>query len=176
MKSVIVDTSSAILLYKSGLIPQLVSHYQTLITPSVHHELTQHGYPGSHEFQKLCDQQQICLLTDPALLTTGKEYRELPALNPGERDTILQFIQGTGDFIILDDGRAARYCKRAGLPFINALLFPRILFLIQQIPELEFHLKTDELINNGYYADTIIKLAADLPDQAIQPFLPVRCT
>ena len=72
----------------------------------------------------------------------------------------------------MDDGRGLKYCKKAGLPFINALLFPRILFLIGSISESEFQKKSAEIIQNGRYSKNIIDIALNLSNQAIQPFLP----
>jgi len=173
MKSVIIDTSSAILLYKSGLITQLVNHYQTLMTPSVYGELTEHGYPGSDTFRLLCKSRQIDLLDSPDSASASLEsYPELPVLNQGERDTIHHQMLGMGDFSIIDDGRALRYCKRVGLPFINALLFPRIMLLIQSITDSEYHARSAEIIRFGWYTDRIIEIAANFPERSIQPFLP----
>jgi hypothetical protein len=173
MKSVIIDTSSAILLYKSGLIMHLVNKYQTLMTPSVYRELTEHGYPGSDTFRLLCKSGKIRLLDPPDSASDFLEsYPKLPVLNQGERDTVHHQMMGTGDFSIIDDGRALRYCKRVGLPFINALLFPRILLLIQSISESEYHARSAEIIRFGWYTDHIIKIAANFPEPEIQPFLP----
>ncbi|MFH2130321.1 MAG: hypothetical protein ABIK68_08090 [bacterium] len=173
MKSVIVDTSSAILLFKSELIVQLVKSYRTLITVSVYDELTQQGYAGSDKFRQLCNRKQIQILTSQKDTVPEKQkYPELPALNRGERDTITQQMLGAADFIIIDDGRALKYCKKVGLPFINALLFPRILFQNRSISEAEYHHKMAEIIQYGRYSKKIIHIASTFSDQAIQPFLP----
>lgn len=173
MKSVIIDTSSAILLYKSKLISHLIDQYRTLITPSVQYELTQDGYPGSIEFRRLCEKKHIHVLPEQCPINTHQSSSpELPVLNPGEKDTIRQQIHGAADFIIIDDGRAVKYCRKAALPFINALLFPRILFLAKVISESDFHQKWDQILQHGRYSDHIISMALDLSPQAIQPFLP----
>ncbi len=175
MKSIIIDTSSAILLFKSKLIAHLVNHYNTLITLSVYRELTKHGYPGSFEIQQLCEEKQIQVLALKRPVLNGQgSYPTLPTLNSGEKDTIRHQMQGIGDFIMIDDGRAAKYCKKAGLPFINALLFPRILFLIQAISESEYDQKRAEILCYGRYADSVIEMALNLSDQAIKPFLPTQ--
>lgn len=171
MKPVVIDASSAILLYKSELIPHLVSLYQTRIADSVYHEITCEGYSGSIAFRRLCDRGQIAVLPE---IDSRQAFSEagIPALDPGERDTIHHFLRGSADFIILDDGRAARYCRKAELPFINALLFPRILFLINIIQESDYHQKRVEIINNGRYSDHIIRKALELPIEEMQLFLP----
>ncbi len=173
MKSAIIDASSAILIFKSELIEQLVSTYKTLISSSVYDELTRRGDPGSETFRLLCDKDQIQVLT----LHDQKRIRRnsfpaLPTLDPGERDTICQHLMGNGDFIITDDGQALKYCKKAGLPFINALLFPLILYLIQSISRSEYLKKSDKIIKNGWYSKNVIEIALNFSNQTIQPFLP----
>ncbi|MBT3226630.1 MAG: hypothetical protein HN580_20895 [Deltaproteobacteria bacterium] len=173
MKSVIIDASSAILLYKAELIAQLVSNYRTLITPAVYDELTLRGYPGSETFRLLCDKNQIQVLTlQDQKIIRRNSFPALPTLNRGERDTIRQHMLGMGDFIMIDDGQALKYCKKAGLSFINALLFPRILFLTRSISESEYQKKSAEIIKNGRYSKNIIQIALNFSNQAIQPFLP----
>jgi len=173
MKRALVDTSSAILLFKSKLIPQLVSLYQTRICDSVYREITRQGYSGAAEFQQLCNQQLIEILPgiEPGsvLPDSGR-----PRLNAGEQDTIHHYQLGRADFIVLDDGRAARYCRKAGIPFINALLFPRILLILGLMPESDYHRKRNEIISYGRYAEKILKTALEMPDNEITPFLPDR--
>lgn len=50
MKKVIIDTSSAILLFKSGIITDFFSAYHVVVTQSVQDEILQDGYTGSSEF------------------------------------------------------------------------------------------------------------------------------
>ena len=173
MKSVIIDASSAILLFKSELTALLIKNYRTLITASVHDELTQPGYAGSETFGLLCNRNQIQVMRSPnSEIPHGNSFPTLPTLNRGERDTVRQQMLGRSDFIIIDDGPALKYCKRAGLPFINALLFPRILFLTHAISESEYQKKSAEIIHNGRYSDNIIDIALNFSDRDIQPFLP----
>ena len=173
MKSIIIDTSSTILLFKSNLLDRLVELYQTLVTDSVYKELTHLDYPGSAEIQKLYESRRIQVVGTLPKKSAGKNtYPALPSLNSGEKDTIRQQMNGRSDFIIIDDGRAAKYCKKAGLPFINALLFPRILYQIRVITKSDFNKKSADIIQLGRYTDRIIDIALKLSDREIQPFLP----
>ena len=52
MKQCMVDSSSAILLYKSNLFAHLVEAYHIAMTESVYEELTITGYPGAGEFRQ----------------------------------------------------------------------------------------------------------------------------
>lgn len=175
MKSIIIDTSSAILLFKSGLIALLVKNYNTLVAHSVYNELTQHGYPGAADIKQLCECGRIKVLKQIHPKPDCQEsFPALPVLNSGERETLQQQMGGVGDFIIIDDGRAVKYCLKASLPFINALLFPRILLMVKAISASEYHQKKAEIIQYGHYSEGIVEMAQNLSDRAIQPFLPTH--
>lgn len=122
-KTVLVDTSSAIVLCKADLHTQLVRMYDVVMPASVYFEITSRPYPGSQEFQKFAATERIHI-ADDAISVSGDG---LEGLDRGESDVIRLFWQGMGDFIMTDDGLAARYCQKAGIPFINALLFPAVL-------------------------------------------------
>lgn len=50
MKTVIIDSSSAILLYKCGMIQSLLKCFSVIISGAVYSELTLPGYDGSDFF------------------------------------------------------------------------------------------------------------------------------
>ena len=51
MKQVIIDASSAILLFKAGLFSDLLRSYKIIITESVYGELTGNDHTGAKEFR-----------------------------------------------------------------------------------------------------------------------------
>ena len=95
---------------------------------SVNEELTHDGYPGAKEFAD-CLAEKKCSLApgDQTAEIHGTLLKGVAGLDRGELDTIRLYKKGYGDFVITDDGRGAGYCKRHKIPFINALLFPRVL-------------------------------------------------
>jgi hypothetical protein len=173
MRTVLIDTSSAILLFKVGLTGWLVRLYPTAVMPSVFSELTRSGYDGAEYFSILCRRQQIQVVK-PCFEKSGQDghHDEMPALNPGERDTIRQFKAGFGRFIIIDDGKAARYCMKQGLPFINALLFPKVLVHCGRLSASDCTRRFQQLVRCGRYSSKIIELAERCPTNTLQQFSP----
>ena len=89
------------------------------------------------------------------------------SLDQGERDTITCFESGGMDLIITDDGRAARYCREKGVPFINALLFPRLLYFAARITKKESWDKMATLIRLGRYTPEIIEWAKNCSRESL---------
>ena len=171
MRKVLLDSSSAILLEKTGLLHLFLSAYQVILTQAVYDELTRNNYPSAQLFVQI---HLESLFAIASLEKTADQYETeaLLSLNWGERETILQFLSGAGDFIMVDDGKAAKYCDKHDLPFVNALLLPRLLHGRGLISGAEKTEKVAEIIKVGRYSEKIIKLARGLPHEALEPFLP----
>lgn len=171
MKQVLVDSSSAIILQKTGLITLLMNLYRPIITESVFKELTRNTYPSSEIFKSYCKHKKLHVQPLNAE-TQERRMTAIFSLNRGERDTILQYIEGTGDFILLDDGKAARYCSKNNLPFISAILFPRILQLTGELTEAESDQKSKDIIEIGRYSQKIIEMAREMSRNELKNFFP----
>ncbi len=128
MKSILVDSSSAILLYKSGWLDATLKKFHLKTGRSAFRELTIAGYPGADCFQALVAGRRLEILP-PVTALPEKKDPALTGMGPGERECILHYRSGAGAFILLDDGRGAAYCRGHGIPYVNALLIPRILAL-----------------------------------------------
>lgn len=163
VKKPLVDSSSAILLYKAGLFERLTEIYQVMLTEVVFAELTCAGYPGAGVFK-----ESAVTLFCP-VSAAGIDQ----SLGKGERDTIAGYLQGFGDFVLIDDGSGARYCKEKGIPFINALLVPKVLFLAGIMEEAEQHGKRELLMNIGRYSRKVVEYAADCGRKELEPFIPL---
>ncbi len=122
-RQAVIDASSAIILCKAGLHLFLVDMYDVIMPESVYREITVNPYKGSDEYARLAESHAVRVHNRLG----RKDNSELSGLGKGERDVIRLYSSGAGDFIITDDGRAARYCQQAGIPFINGLLIPAIL-------------------------------------------------
>ena len=172
MKKIILDASSAILLFKTGLCEQLFEVYQVFITESVFNELTQSERPGKIEFQGWLAGSRFSVLPAHEESALQKVPRsQVSGLDRGEADTIRSFEKGYADFILTDDGRAAGYCKKNAIPFINALLVPKILYFSQRISADICNKKMEFLINIGRYSERIITWAMDCPKESLDFFL-----
>jgi predicted nucleic acid-binding protein len=167
MKDILVDASSAILLYKTGLLPTLAEYYRIIIPMTVYLELTRPTYPGAALIEQWVTKNTISICT-----ITESATANLPALDPGERDIILAFSQGQGDFIVIDDGKAARFCRANSIPFINALLVPKIFFKAGIINATSQDQHGATLLSLGRYSKAVRHYADTCGRVELLPFMP----
>ena len=167
-RTAIMDASSAIILCKAGLQTLLAEIYDIILPESVYREITANPYTGSEEYKRLVAGQKVRVQRTP----DQQGMPGMAGLDTGEYDTILLFCSGLGDFIITDDGPAARYCKKAGIPFINALLFPVVLRLAQ-IRDDDYCRKSMEIIiEQGRYSQQVITFAGQCRIESIAFAIP----
>ena len=121
MKWVLMDSSSAILLYHAGIILPFVSAYPVGITMAVQNELTAHGGSGATEFAEYIRRGNIGLVDTGTIPTKG--HKGLAKLDHGEQTLIQALIDGAGRFIMIDDKKGAQFLRAHDLPYIKALLF-----------------------------------------------------
>lgn len=173
MKRVLTDASSAILLFKAGLVDELLDIYRILMTKVVYEELTPNGYPGAQFFRSSFAGGRLEILfgTSAHKLTSHFESG-LSGLDRGERDTIRQYLTGAGDFILIDDGKGAGYCRKNRIPYINALLVPRILYFCHRFSEVEYQHKVANVIQNGRYSPEVIEFGLNCTRRQLDFFLP----
>ncbi|MEE4243729.1 MAG: hypothetical protein V2I36_19880 [Desulfopila sp.] len=162
MKRVVADSSAIILLQKTALLDIFRTTYDVVVAPAVYRELTSSPKKGAAELAELL-RASVC---EPG---QGCEKKEM---GDGEGETLCLYGEGTGDFVIVDDKKAANACKREAIPFINSLLVPRILHESKVIRRDAFHYYTARLIQEGYYSERIIRRAADLSQEELHPFFP----
>lgn len=168
MKKVLTDSSSAIILFKIELFHQLTKTYRILMAKSVYDELTAEGYPGAKMFREYFKSKQFFVFSSD----DETSCRQIPLSGKGERQTVCRFLEGIGDFIMIDDGKGLGYCRDNSIPHINALLFPRILYLAGTISEAEYHEKTDAVIRIGRYSEKVIVYARDCSRSEMSFFMP----
>ena len=169
MKTVLTDASSAILLFRAGLFPALISFFRIMVAESVYAELTVNGYPGAEIFRRASADGQMIVrfagsapaIRRPELLTSSQSVKK------GEGDTIRLWLAGEGDFILMDDYRGAAFCRDHGIPYISAILFPRILSLSGHMSHDECAEKTEEIISKGRYSRKIIAYVRNCPDEEL---------
>lgn len=168
-KRTIVDASSAILLAKAHLFRCLTEAYRVVMAEAVYGEVSRDGYPGARRFADARDAGQILVLTPrPETATRG----ESTLTGSGERETIRLFSRGEGDFIVIDDRKGASFCRNAGIPYINALLFPRILMVSGKLSESDFRKRTSQLLALGRYSKEIAAVAEGATRERLGRFLP----
>ncbi len=170
MKSILIDTSSAILLYKSGWLDVTLAHYHLRTGSAAYRELVVPGYPGADSFQQLTAQGRLDVLPVSADPLADPN---LAGLGAGERECIQHFLAGAGRFILMDDGRGAAYCRDHGIPYVNALLMPRILVhAAPEIGRLNAPQAMAQIFRLGRYAPWIWDFARHCRDEVLAPFQP----
>ena len=84
---------------------------------------------------------------------------------------IALFREGKGNFIIIDDGKGGRYCRDNNIPYINALLTVKILFLKRLITETESADAWKWLLANGRYSEKVKVWAENAGEERLSFFL-----
>ncbi|MBP6990173.1 MAG: hypothetical protein KBC90_01600 [Spirochaetes bacterium] len=171
-KNVLVDSSSIIILYKSGLLEKVILYYNIYMTDSVFNELTQSNHAGSAEVKQFKIEKTIQVVSSGLMtIPVEDEQKKLASLDKGEYDTIVAYLNSAGDFIILDDGKGAVYCKKNDIPYINALLVPRILLLSSIITKEDYDVMTHKVVEFGRYSEKIIEFARLCTNGRLEYFL-----
>jgi predicted nucleic acid-binding protein len=169
VKTVLVDASSAILLHKAEVLIHIQTVFRLCMTTSVYEELTHQERPGARAVVRAHRDQQITVLT-PCGTT---DPRHLPSnLHRGERDTLQCYLDGAADFIIIDDGRGAGYCRREAIPYINALLCPRLLVAAGRMTSAAARFAMARIADLGRYSEWVKHHAVTCSDSALTTFLP----
>jgi hypothetical protein len=173
MKKCLIDASSAILLFKCDMFQDLLATYRIIMAVSVFKELRGDGYPGARQFKEWVLKEHIIVVSPTeGKFSTGNAGSIGTNLGNGERDTLLCFHAGNGEFIMVDDGKAARHCRNNSIPYINALLFPRILYLADMVAESKYLQRTMILTKIGRYSQDIIDFARNSTKRELSFFLP----
>jgi hypothetical protein len=170
MKKALIDASSAIILTKAGLFEEILGLYDIRMARSVFEEITCRQRPGVAAFKAGWKEKQFGVVeakdgsaaaTDPLLA----------GMHRGERETILCFYEGSEDFIIIDDGKGAGYCRAHHIPYINALLCPKILYFQGKMGEPDFREAFTRIRTIGRYSHSVIDQAASLSARELAFFL-----
>ena len=168
----LVDSSSAIILYKANLHLAVCRMYNVVLSSSVYVEITANSYPGAQAYQQLLADKKITLQTPPFSPLAKPVLSGLQSLDEGERDVIELYYAGKGDFIITDDGAAAKYCKRKQVRFINALLIPAILSYSSQQSDVHCREAFNKILRIGRYSRWVINFAEKCKREELSFFLP----
>jgi hypothetical protein len=163
MKTALIDSSSAILLQRADLL-HAVSRYVRLVMPQavrreVCHDPTKAGA------------EAIRQMIAERIIAVAPRVTATPPLRGGEGEVLALFLAGQGHFVILDDGAAVNFCRRRGIPHLNALLIPRLLLAAGGIPALQAEAAFCHLLQLGRYAAPVIRFARDCRSRELALFL-----
>nr|WP_319396800.1 hypothetical protein [uncultured Desulfobacter sp.] len=174
MHTAYIDASSAILLYKTELFVLCSQHFSMIMETHVYKEVRVPDHPGENFFESMTQKHrvQVCSFNPDRLMDIS-----LPeTLDLGERQTLGLYFQNKNfekrTFIIIDDAKAAKFCFRHKVPFINALLVPKILWFAGILDENDYIAKTALVIKEGRYSRTIIEKAKAFSPSDLALFIP----
>ncbi len=169
-KRALLDASSAIILFHVGLHRLVTAMYDVVLSQSVYDEITSNAKPGSNTYRKMLDKEEIAVVpsVEPESLQIPEKLRKL---GDGERDSCLLYHAKMGDFLITDDGEAAKYCQDVRIPFINGLLIPRIVYY-SGIEDAAFcREKFQGIVAYGRYSSWVIAYAKNCEKDDLAFFL-----
>ena len=157
----LVDASSAILLAKVGLMEACCKALALSMTRSVYEEVAVGDRPAAADLRALAGRRPgFTVLADPGRQMGAPAAADMARLHRGERDTLTHYLGGAGRFVIIDDGKGVRTCRRLGIPHVNALLCPQLLFHCGHIPEGHcVQTLMDRLVDLGRYSASVVRWA-----------------
>ncbi len=174
MHTVYIDASSAILLYKTRLFVPCTQYFSMVMETHVYKEVRVPDHPGAKFFLSMVQKNRVTVLrTDP----DRQVDINLPEnLDLGELQTLMLYFQNVcptqRSFIIIDDAKGARFCLRRKVPFINALLVPKVFWFAGLLTKNDYIDKTALVIEKGRYSKTVIEKATALSSSDLAMFIP----
>lgn len=170
MKTVLVDASSAILLYKATLFDSMCDTYRLAMTVAVINEITVADYAGADYFRLAVWSNRIAQID---VASAPEDVEAFPhSLGGGERDTLLAYDGSQAQFILIDDAQGARICRSRNIPHINALLCPELLYAAGRIDRQARDTAFERLLSIGRYSSEVVVYARRWDGDALSPFLP----
>ena len=170
-KIIIIDSSSLLLLHKADILTRLSEVYNLQCTLAVFDEVVQSQKHDSININDYFKKNAIDII-----YVNNEVYSNLLHFGIGERETILLYKQSIKTsnqidiFICIDDKKAISFCFAKKIPFINALLVPKLLYLQNIISKNTFQNKFNELSKAGWYSKSIIKRAQNFTKMELQNF------
>jgi len=160
-KRVVADTSSLILLAKSGLLEQVVSKLQVVVPERVYEEAVVRGKTKGQAdaFQLETHFRAKRLQKKRPKRARGRAIQELFNLRAGERDA-LALAQELGiDEVLMDDKKGISACKALGLRFATALDVLVALYKQGIIGKAKALEALGQLQEYGWYSKTLLEQA-----------------
>lgn len=166
------DASSAIILCKANLHLIVAEMYDVVLPQSAYNEITGNSLTGADEYKQLLADNLISIQSPLPVSSYESASPRLNSLGQGEYDSIQLYHAGYGDFVITDDGAAAKYCKQEQIRFINALLIPKILECIGKPSDTFCLAAFDAVTRIGRYSQWVIDFAKNCGKEELAFFLP----
>lgn len=102
---------------------------------------------------------------------SGVGVPDIEWTDPGGSGTDPHKAKDTCAFVLVDDGRAARFCHAQQIPFINALLVPKIFWYSGFMDQKKYLKKTARLCELGRYSKRIMEMAGQFSRKELSYFI-----
>ena len=133
--------------------------FHLLMTRSVFDEVCVPAQPGSGELHALAGRQPGVTILDDPTGALPNSAADVQRLHRGERDTLHHFLNGAARFVIIDDGKGVQVCRRHGIPHVNALLCPRLLYFSGRMPDPHARFFFARVASLGRYSKAVVNWA-----------------
>jgi hypothetical protein len=170
LKTALIDSSSAIILFKADVVDTAADAWSLMAPASVIDELTVVDQPGAKWFDRMAASGRLQPIAPSP--PGSNPFRRLDRMGKGERDTLRLYLDGWGDFVLVDDGQAAGFCRKHRIPYTSALLVPRILALAGIALSGGSGAAMERVFRLGRYSDEVLAYARNCPDDHLERFLP----
>ena len=170
-RQVAIDSSSAIILNRAGLYELTASLFSPVFSESVYDELTVPEHQDSGFFISAVIKGLTDIIGPPTAASTKRNMEKLSRLGTGERDTILLFLAGKASFIIIDDKKGSIFCKENEIPYVNALLVPKLLLYSSCLSPDECSEFMEKIIAIGRYSQWVIDSAMAFGERELNFFI-----
>ena len=148
------DSSTAIILYKSGLLESFCAEWDLITTDAVYEEISQ-GISGK---------EISCILKS----SSDSDAVSIEGLfGKGENSVLNLYREGKAGIIFSDDGRFLEYCKKEGIPHYSSIMVPYLLFNIGKMSKDKGLEYTSIIITKGRFSEWVLDYVKSLWEKKI---------
>lgn len=141
-----IDSSTAIILYSSGLLEQFCAEWDIITTGTVQAEISR-GPDGKKTTR---------------ILSTYCSIKYASAEGPfgrGENSILNLFVQGKTESVFSDDGRFLEYCRKEHIPHYSSITVPYLLYTAGKLSKAQGLDYTRAITDRGRFSEWVLEQA-----------------
>lgn len=163
MAPVVCDSSTLILLAKSGLLAHFIQAYGDVMIPQeVFREVVLEGKKHNKEDALIVENKvkdgKITVLAVEDRKQIGQLLSDFK-MQKGEAEAVALCIERKATLLGADDREALKACRVYGIPFVTALAFAIVLATENRMSKEELELAVSKLEKLGFYSKEIMEYA-----------------
>jgi len=139
-----IDSSTAIILYKSGLLERFCAGCNIITTDTVQTEIARgpDGHDTARILSKFCRIEHVS--------TEGP-------FGKGENSILNLFKQGKASAVFSDDGRFLEYCSKENIPHYSSIMAPYLLYTAKKLKKKEGLDHTRSIAAQGRFSEWVLE-------------------